>query len=179
MITVKHNFFDQKLLADIFACVKDSVGRPKWSTNLSWDETIVKGAGQVSILPLEELDSAIKRKYLESWPHLEKAVFRGHFYIWLRGSHIPWHTDELYELGSTVYMNKTWDIDDGGLFLWMDEESKRIHAEVPEYNKAVVNMNKTPHAVSMLSNQAQNVRMTVQVFAFPDASAAQAFARKV
>lgn len=164
MITIKHDFFDTQLLADISKYVKDSISHPRWSTNLAWDENIVKGAGQVSILGLEEFNAEINRHYVETLPNVENLRFQSLFYVWHRGSHIPWHTDGRYALGSTVYLNKAWNIDDGGLFLWKDDESK-IHAEIPEYNKAIVNSNKTPHAVSMISNQAANLRMTVQIFA--------------
>ncbi len=43
------------------------------------------------------------------------------FYIWVRGSYIPFHNDENFKAASSIYLNDFWDADDGGLFphfLW-------------------------------------------------------------
>lgn len=164
MITIKQQFFDRSLLNNISRFAKESLARPIWASNLAWDSNIVKGAGQVSILRLDDFNDEIKKTYVDSFPRYKGFEFTSMFYVWLRGSHIPWHTDGKYQMGSTVYLNETWNPDDGGIYLWKDEESK-IHGEVPEYNKMVLNSGKTPHAVTMISNQAENLRTTVQVFA--------------
>jgi hypothetical protein len=60
-------------------------------------------------------------------------------------------------------LNKGWHRDDGGLFLWEDE-NQQIHAEVPEFNKMVLNDDGTSHAVSMISNQSPQLRTTLQIW---------------
>ena len=154
---------DLSVLEDISQYLGENFKRPVWSTNHAWHQGLVKGGGQVATLRLEEFDEVLKQQYIRFDSKFEDLSFQSRFYIWHRGSHITWHTDKRYSFGSTIYLNKEWDKNDGGLYLWQDDDHQ-IHAEVPEFNKMVLNSQGTHHAVSMISNQAREMRTTLQIW---------------
>tara|TARA_B100000809_G_C14937047_1_gene459015 strand:+ start:112 stop:609 length:498 start_codon:yes stop_codon:yes gene_type:complete len=163
MITVKKNFLDASVIESISKYVGENMNKPMWNTNVSWQKGIVKGGGQVATTRLEQFDDIMKEQYVKSDEKFKDMSVECRFYIWNRGSHIPWHNDKKYKFGSTIYLNKGWHRDDGGLFLWEDE-NQQIHAEVPEFNKMVLNDDGTSHAVSMISNQSPQLRTTLQIW---------------
>ena len=59
---------------------------------------------------------------------------------------MKWHFDNTV-LGSIIYLNKEWDINDGGLFMYKLDNGQ-ILAEVPEYNKMLLDYGNCEHAVS-------------------------------
>lgn len=47
-------------------------------------------------------------------------------YVWMRGAAISRHDDYHVKFGATIYLNKDWNIDYGGIFLWKDQASHNI-----------------------------------------------------
>ena len=97
-------------------------------------------------------------------------------YYWPVGSYIPWHNDGHARFTATVYCNRYWDRDWGGLFLY--EEKDKILAEVPEWNKLVVQTDKDWHSTTSITkpyyrpvavdgggyNMIPDIRTTIQIF---------------
>ncbi len=162
MIQVYKNFLPNDLIKDIFSYVKDNMKKNTWYTNISWQDVLVNKSNQVSMLLLSPFVEDIKRCYVQKNDIYGDYNFIAQFYVWQRGSHITWHYDNDHSFGSTIYLNSKWNRNDGGLYMY--EEEGQIKAEEPEYNKMILNDNKLYHSVSMITNTAENVRTTIQVW---------------
>jgi len=81
----------------------------------------------------------IKRHYPNLEPETQNSI---QFFVWTGGSCIEWHRDftkhkEKTRTGAiTIYLNRHWDMEWGGDFLYKDENNK-VQRVTPEYNLAV------------------------------------------
>ena len=51
--------------------------------------------------------------------------FTSLIYVWSGGSYITWHPDNCYPYNGTIYLTEKWDSDDGGVFLYKDNQTKK------------------------------------------------------
>ncbi len=165
MVKIYKKFLDQDLIDDVINYVKENRDNHIWRVNqLSWDDSILGKGKEVSILNLEKFKDRFSKIYKDKKilnNNLEIAgVF---FYIWSRGSYIPFHNDGSHAAASSIYLNDVWDADDGGLFLWRDEQNN-LNVVEPEYNKMVFNLNKTFHGVTMITPFSAQLRYSIQIF---------------
>jgi Rps23 Pro-64 3,4-dihydroxylase Tpa1-like proline 4-hydroxylase len=84
-------------------------------------------------------------------------------YIWKPHSYIPWHNDGIYSTGVTIYLNRNWNLDWGGLLIWKEKGTEKLQVSPPHFNIAVVNCNGIEHATTMVSPDAP-LRQTIQCF---------------
>lgn len=136
----------------------------KLQTNIEyWDKEIVKHSSEVflsriddkSIL-FEKLEGEIK-KYVSQIRYKRCGIS---FYFWTKNSYIPWHYDLGRSCAITIYLNDDWHIDDGGLYLYKNNDT--INAVVPEKNLGIVADYKTFHATSSIVEN--KIRRTIQIF---------------
>ena len=179
MIKIYKDFFD----SDCLEYIEEQIKRSKNTNNLrttypqelgGWPHFIVHNSTPVMIYDIPDNGPLTKR--LSEVIDIKNEV---HFmiYYWPTGSYIPWHNDGHAEFTATVYMNKFWDRDWGGLFLY--EEGDKILAEVPEWNKLVIQRETTMHSTTSISkpyytpkaivggygyNMFPEIRTTVQIF---------------
>ncbi len=88
-------------------------------------------------------------------------------YVWLKNSGINWHEDGKYSYGATIYLNKGWDANYGGIFVWKDSNQKRVgklNAYSPVFNSMVLNDQHNDHLVTMVSPFAPENRFTLQIW---------------
>ena len=165
MITVKENFLDEAFINNFIQnIIKESQEyKPIWKSNINWGENIVKGSSLVLAYEIkkEELNY-IKSKFIELDNKFKEKEIVGHFYIWTRGSNIPMHNDSNYEYGCTIYLNKHWEIDWGGLYIW--KEDNKLNIEKPEFNKLIINKGNTKHGTTLLNYNIPEERLTLQIF---------------
>ena len=99
---------------------------------------------------LKNLTKEIKHSYSLAFPQnhwtFAPLTFKVSFYSFRPGTDMKWHFDNTV-LGSIIYLNKEWDINDGGLFMYKLDNGQ-ILAEVPEYNKMLLDYGNCEHAVS-------------------------------
>ena len=117
-------------------------------------------------------DASIRQRIVSNISdHINNTVWNGIdlenitllFYKWLPGSSIPWHTDS-YEFGLSIYLNsKRWELNWGGLFLFWNEDKKRIEGYLPEENSAVFIKN-VMHTVSTIHLDCRVPRYSIQIF---------------
>ena len=165
MITIKNNFLDEIFINNFIQnIIKESQEyKPIWKSNINWGENIVKGSSLVLAYEIkkEELNY-IKSKFVELDDKFKDKEIVGHFYIWTRGSNIPMHNDSNYEYGCTIYLNKHWEIDWGGLYIWKEEN--KLNVEKPEFNKLIINKGNTKHGTTLLNYNIPEERLTLQIF---------------
>ena len=165
MITVKNNFLDETFIDDFIKnIIKESQEyRPIWKSNINWGDNIVKNSSLVLAYEINKENlNYIKSKFIELNDKFKDKEIVGHFYIWTKGSYIPMHNDSNYEYGCTIYLNKYWNIDWGGLYIW--KENDKLNIEKPEFNKLIINKGNTKHGTTLLNYNVPEERLTIQIF---------------
>jgi len=109
------------------------------------------------------------RKYL--YDNLKEIIgddnYRLIFYgrAWESGARHIWHNDvretNIDTIAVTIYMNKHWEIDWGGLHLYEENGDRKFY--VPTYNDAIITYSPQMHAVSTIDRDA-DMRKTIQIF---------------
>lgn len=165
MIVVKKDFLDETVLNEILMLTDTKVNSfsPEWYTNQSWPEGIRRGCGTVCVLPLDSYVKPIKDALCLVDKKYGEYKLRAQLYLWTPGSFIPWHRDGNKDLGCTIYLNKNWDQNSGGIYLYKGEEME-IRGEFPEFNKLVLNDSNVEHHVTMIPNSCMENRITLQVW---------------
>jgi Rps23 Pro-64 3,4-dihydroxylase Tpa1-like proline 4-hydroxylase len=165
VITVKNNFLDETFIDDFIKnIIKESQEyKPIWKSNINWGENIVKNSSLVLAYEINKENlNYIKSKFIELNDKFKDKEIVGHFYIWTKGSYIPMHNDSNYEYGCTIYLNKYWNIDWGGLYIW--KENDKLNIEKPEFNKLIINKGNTKHGTTLLNYNVPEERLTIQIF---------------
>lgn len=164
MIVVRRNFLDQELIKKIQFVLDIAItdSTPNWYTSMSWPKDVRMDSGVVCIRPTPQFIEPISEHLARLDPELGKLEIMVQLYVWLPGSHIPWHNDAGKSFGATIYLNESWDRNCGGAFLY--EENGEIRAELPEYNKLVLNRGGTLHRVSAIPNSCSDKRKTIQIW---------------
>ena len=167
MIKIKRNFFDNDLIEELSTLAIKSYKSNKLRTNFSsWNDGIVQHSSVVLIYDIFH-DNEIYKKLCKKF---DTEDYNFTFQYWTQGSYIPWHNDGYASEAGTVYLNKKWNLDCGGLFMWMYDSSKKIYAEKPEFNKLIFlsgNINDhstTPVIRPLFEDSGQIMRTTLQFF---------------
>jgi hypothetical protein len=138
------------------------------TTNLSWDETIIKDSKPVIVYFLpNKITTQIKQELLDLKlinsleENLSAMVF-----VWTPGSYIPIHQDnsETDRKVFTVYLNDDWSIEDGGLFHYLDKDENIWKSVVPEQGLLVYNDNNEKHYTTVTHEG--KIRISLQMFGF-------------
>lgn len=162
MITILDDFLEKNELENIFFYIQNNVQKPVWRNNLAWDAQIRRSSNPVWILPInDELNLNIKNQFIKNNFNVQHLKITAQFYCWTPLSHIPFHNDDQKILSATIYLNKVWDKNYGGLYLY--EENSNIKAVIPKFNRCVINDSSVEHAVSIISMDAP-YRETIQIF---------------
>ena len=165
---------------------------PNWSvSSFNWNAEIKKCVvGTVTMSHLSEglrakLDEGLGEYFSDykvrpSSPGLDLKGPRAgevtyQFYVWHRLSGISIHTDHTKEFGASLYLNKKWEPEWGGLFVWQDRDDDgpksrttfnpgKLQALVPKQNMLVLNDNYEPHMVTTISPVAPEERISIQIW---------------
>jgi len=165
---VLENFINPEFIDNVLKENQELIYEDVWKSNLGWQYDIVSSTGLVLIRSLsnlqkEQLLLALRNARIIS-PD-DQIELDALAYVWHKLSYIPWHSDKEYNdevrYAATLYLNRQWNDDWGGLFLY--KKDKKIFAEAPAFNKLVFNDNNYEHATSILSTQAP-CRYTIQLF---------------
>ena len=144
MIKKFDNVLSDDLIKNIMEYFKSMLGRDVWSSSSGWDQNL-------SLISANTLTHQINDKILkkEIKKNIETALnvnfeekelyFAPLIYVWSGGSYIAWHSDNCYPYNGTIYLNEEWDSNDGGVFLYKENETNEIKGIEPEYNTMVVN----------------------------------------
>ena len=129
-------------------------------TNCGWGQELAQESAPVLIYDIP--DGSLKEQILQFVnPVPEYTQSNVMFHYWTRGSYIPWHTDEGYVAGVTIYLNDVWGRDDGGLFLYREDE--QIKGLIPEFNMMVIQTGGIDHCVTPVI-RVGSIRASIQIF---------------
>ena len=149
MIKIYKNFFD----LDCLEYIEEEIERSKTTANLrssyptnNWHGKIIHESTPIMVYDMSDgTDILLKR--LEEVIDIKIVHFM--IYYWPVGSYIPWHNDAHATFTATFYCNRYWDRDWGGLFLYYEED--KILAEVPEWNKLIIQTDKDWHSTTSVT----------------------------
>ena len=148
-----------------FSFIKNEFEKSNFKDNLVWEDDVKHFSHPVKISEINDSD-IIKLisdtlKNINIAP-LNKNVIKGClFYKWEPGCYIPWHQDSNHSAGLTIYLNDDWSYENGGLFLY--EENNDIKTIIPQKNKAVLQVGGVPHSTTIVSKYSKP-RKTIQIF---------------
>ena len=99
-------------------------------------------------------------------PECEKYILQ--YYVWQQHSGIAVHDDSDKVFGATIYLNDTWQLENGGIFLYKEKEKPASAHEwsalIPNNNTMVVNDNQEKHMVTSVSPYSTDLRYTIQIW---------------
>lgn len=144
---------------------KDSALR----TNILWGDHLVEGSFPVLTFKIgkqnPQLADKIREEIYNKIDVIKEIKFFGVVgHYWTKLSYIPWHDDSSFFGGLTIFLNRNWDENYGGYFLY--KESDEVKAILPQKNLAVFQYNRTKHCTTPV-NINGNIRYTLQIF-FPN-----------
>ncbi len=136
----------------------------KWTcSNFKWQPNVMINISGVTMITT--ISEGLTKIILEDLQDILPTICHSklQYFVWTPNSGISTHTDNRYTFGATLYLNQTWDPNDGGIFMYeYDKDDWRAH--VPSYNTMVINDTKAWHLVTPVSPFAKHNRYTIQIF---------------
>ena len=131
------------------------------SSSVTWDAGTRQGiVGSCIFTSVSDNIQKLLEKELESsLPKYTELICK--YYIWQPMSGIAWHNDEASDrlFGATLYLNEEWHPNNGGWFIWEDDDGH--HTILPKKNSLVLNDNCQHHCVTPV---AIDFRCTIQIW---------------
>lgn len=158
------NFLDNALYNECYEYSTSRFESDEMSlrTNRSWDQNIRKDSNLV-LTHILSTDNDLYKKIndIVKTKCQVDSIKNIMFYYWTQGSHIPWHNDGCHNGGITIYLNKSWDEDWGGIFLFKDDET--INGFYPKPNRSIMQVGGIEHSVAPTTKNS-DIRFTIQIF---------------
>ena len=140
--------------------------QPQWqSSALHWQNVLLEGIDGECLST--EVSSNLKELILNDIAKLlpPTSNLMIQHYLWMRNSGIAWHEDSHKKFGATIYLNKEWHVNWGGIFLYAVENRSpqdELKAVFPAHNTMIVNDLQEYHAVTPVNVKV--VRTTLQIW---------------
>ena len=176
------NFLTEQLLNELDLFIQESMKSNGWMDSNSFYNHELGGSLPTGYTPfLFSIKDPTKEILLQYLKEKEIVVKEPRHLVCLLQcgfptSNVDWHTDthakyddpnaqdDFVVSGITVYMNKEWSSDWGGLFLYKSNKDDSVGSFVePKYNRCVINNGIMPHSVSHISPHADK-RISIQMF---------------
>jgi Rps23 Pro-64 3,4-dihydroxylase Tpa1-like proline 4-hydroxylase len=173
LVNLIPNFLDGSTIDSIIKKYEASKDKASFRINHYgfWGKGLAKGSfGPVYMLPLDEYAETIQERVWKNLPQFEGYYPYSLFlHVWEPGSQINWHDDihnsEWEELTTTIYLNKNWSPDWGGLFLYSGTPGLVNGKWVcPVHNQLCWFVPPVWHATTMCSNSMTEPRLSIQGF---------------
>ena len=161
MIDIHTNFLDDALYNDTLNFAENVLAGNNLACQLTvWNQGVIGKSGPILIhkLDLKEPFIFLLREKINR-PFSSVICYIQYF---LQYSYIPWHDDGDHAFAGTLYLNKNWDREWGGAYMYEDQ-NKNIHVQYPEKNKLIIQHKNTWHSTTMVHPGA-DVRMSMQFF---------------
>lgn len=145
----------------------DLLGQDVWDSSTKiWNKELRYGTnGKVLITKLDQDIRAEVMSDVSSYlPYSNDLTMN--FHVGLAESGIAMHNDKGHRFGATIYLNKVWHEDFGGLFLWMEDsdDPTNLRGYIPEYRSLVINQDNEYHMVTRVSPKLSEIRLSIQIF---------------
>lgn len=168
MIKVYDNFFDEEyfnFISDYSLKLFHDGDTKFFSNHTRWERQLVKDSSVVLLhTPNREFEDEIIKRVVEITGQENKTFTGAAFNFFMEGSYIPWHFDGGYRTATTVFLNREWDPDWQGFFMYREDEE--IKAVLPAPNRAV-HVNHIKGNISHCTTpviKSSYLRATLQIF---------------
>lgn len=168
MINKYKDFFSAETLGLIDQKVESLFNKeeekPLFSSSIShWEKNLTDGSVPILRYVLQnedvELSQIIRKEIEQKIPYYVNGIL---IHICPRLSFIPWHDDGLHTAALTVYLNKKWNPNWGGYFMYSENDGE-IKAIFPERNLGILQKGGVLHSVSGITMNA-GYRISIQCF---------------
>ena len=144
MFVYKENFLTPEIIAefDKYCELSDSDG----SSNDLWNPRFTKYGDNVECFTQNPTDSELRLLKDDIYNNKDNPLYQNKHVRNLcvaiqkypQGAVLKAHKDS--SVGAvTIFLNKEWDINDGGMFHWIDDNAEgKGHCVIPKYNSAIV-----------------------------------------
>jgi len=159
------NALSEELYNALVEELKSQLHNQVWgSSRILWPEELKKGIYGTTLTckVSDVLSNQILRELKDYVPNVSRTVCQ--FYVWQHNAGISKHDDDNHMFGATIYLNETWDLNDGGFFIWTDKDTNQLKVLSPEKNMMVLNLNAEYHLVTPVLPSAQDFRYTIQIW---------------
>ena len=171
MINVYKNFLSKETIEKLDNKIENILHNsnpdvPNFTTSLtSWPDNLKKSSTPIIRYVLNENDTDLFKTLKKEIENKISYYIDGIvIHISPKLSYIPWHNDGHVNAALTIYLNKEWDINWGGYFLY--KENDEIKAIVPDFNLALLQQGGADgisHCVTTTNIDA-DLRITLQLF---------------
>jgi len=160
-----YNFLSQDIIDLAHQEVNQYKIEPIWMSSQNfWQDVLQEGSvvGNVSqTFTSPHLTKLIADAIEPHVPQYKRLVVQ--HYLWHPLSGINMHNDGGARIfGATIYLTPKWNINWGGLFIYVDGDN--LQTLFPTYNSFNINDNKTNHMVTTISPLAPYPRYTLQIW---------------
>ena len=161
-----NNVLTENLLSDIRMDISEAHDEEAWKSSFAWRYGLTTGF--FSNCLSHSIEGEMKERILVEigsfLPKCEEYILQ--YYVWQQHSGIAVHDDSGKVFGATIYLNDTWQPENGGIFLYKDKEKPGPEwtALLPEHNTMVINDNKEKHMVTSVSPYTTDLRYTIQIW---------------
>ena len=164
-----NNTLSENLLQDIQKDIAIKVNSFKWaSSTMFWEKNLKEGiSGSCLSSPIEgKINDNIIKEITPHVPKCDNIVTQ--YYVWQHNAGISVHNDQNKVFGATIYLNREWYWNDGGIFLYKPKEVPQEHYEwnaiKPEHNLMIVNDEGEDHMVTPVSVYSHDIRFSIQIW---------------
>lgn len=130
-----------------------------------WQDFLLEGS-ETSILSFHVY--GIPRDFILAGLRKSGCVSEGEHSVVLHagpaGSCINWHTDTGHSRAATIYLNEIWEADWGGQFVYRFDDDEEPRSITPRFNTAVCIETPLKHRTLRVSEEAGEMRFSLQVF---------------
>ncbi len=144
MIKKYNDVLGEQLIKNIMEYFKLILDKNVWASSIGWDQNLSLISSNVLTHRIlnksleKEIKDSIEKKLKINFDDEQLEIFI-YIYVWGGGSYITWHFDDNYLYNGTIYLNEEWDSNDGGIFLYKDNQTNEIKGFEPLYNSMIVN----------------------------------------
>lgn len=137
--------------------------REEWSRFTEIPNNVNDYGSVTQCLVSTQIKQLVRQVIIKHYSHARFFDADIFYQIWGQNSYIKTHSDSGYAYSATLYLVKKWSVDSGGLFVYFDEKND-LQCVCPEYNMLIINTKKLQHLVTPITDLAEDVRYTIQVF---------------
>lgn len=162
---IHDNVLTENLLDEVEKEIVENFNNDCWRVGgLAWHKGLSEGSsGEILQKPASDLlKEKIDNELNDLYPSLKTKIS---FCLYGKGAGLAMHNDEGWKWAATVYLNREWNKNLGGTFLYTDDSNNEIWSAVfPKFNTMIINDALETHMVTLVSMQAQEYRASIQIW---------------
>lgn len=166
-----YNVFNQVELSLIENDLKSKLEEDNWTTHKNFSGKILDNRYRYPLssgtIRIKSVNDEIKKIIRKLVNNIDKNCrfynFEAYYQVFDKTGSFGLHTDEDIPFVATFYLNKNWSVNDGGLYVYMDNEEYKLY--VPQYNSLnfITKENYSMHCVTPVTEYAVDKRYTIHV----------------